>query len=98
MQKHLKYGLGVLIAALSLAGCINSNDAFNPQYVYQDKNLQEECLTQLQTLQQSSVPLFYDADGEPVYRDPPAIETFHCSVVPEPSPSIRELNKRKPKP
>lgn len=94
MQKHLKYCSGMFIATLSLAACVSSTDDLNQQYVYQDKNLKQQCLAQLQTLQQSSVPLYYDEDDKPVYRDLPAIEPFHCSIVPEFSQSIPELKKR----
>jgi len=86
----------MLIATLSLAACINTHDTLHQEYANHDKMLQEQCLAQLQTLQQTSVPLYFDREDEPVYRDLPPIETFHCSMLPSPSPSNRELNKRKP--
>lgn len=97
MRLPLKSCLAVFFTASSLTACVNTHDTFTQQYEYADKDLQQQCLAQLQTLQQTTVPLFHDDQNEPVYRDVPAIETFHCSIMPPLSPSIKELNQRKPK-
>jgi hypothetical protein len=85
-----------ITATLSLAACVNTDDTSSQTYNIQNKDAQQQCLAQNETMQQSTVPLYYDKRDEPVYRELPSIETFQCLVMPEPSPSIKELNERKP--
>lgn len=85
-----------ITATLSLAACVNTDDTLSQLYDSQNKDLQQQCLAQNETMQQSTVPLYYDKKDKPVYRELPSIETFQCLVMPEPSPSIKELNERKP--
>lgn len=86
----------MVIATLSLVACVNSDDIIGQHKRYQADSTKKQCLAQLQTLQQSSVPLYYDKDDEPVYRDLPTTDTFHCSIMPDTSLSIQELNMKKP--
>ena len=95
-HKHVIYFSGVVIAMISLSACTNSQNALNQQYEFQDRAQQEQCVDHMQSLQQTTVPLYYDQNGDPVFRAPPAIETFHCSILPAPGPSIRELNEQIP--
>lgn len=96
MRKRFRKQTVFIVATLGLAACVNTDDTLSQLYDSRNKDLQQQCLAQLETMQQSTVPLYYDKRDEPVYRELPSIETFQCLVMPESSPSIQELNERKP--
>lgn len=95
ISKNIKHHALIVIATISLVACINSDDVISQYNRDQAVTTKQQCLAELQTLQQTSLPLYYNKDDEPVYRELPTIESFHCSIMPDTGLSIQELNKEK---